>query len=61
MSYIAGVDRKQGTFLPEYSEDYVSDENPIRLFDAFVNSLDMESCGFGRYTLRSRLQWSAWL
>ena len=27
-------------------EDYIDDENPVRVIDAFVDSLDMEALGF---------------
>ncbi|MDD5981325.1 MAG: hypothetical protein PUC27_04125, partial [Clostridium sp.] len=30
----------------ESVEDYISDENPVRVIDAFVDSLDMEGLGF---------------
>jgi hypothetical protein len=29
--FVEGEDRRQGTLLPEYLEDYVSDENPVRV------------------------------
>lgn len=32
-----GEDRRQGTLLPEYLEDYVSEENPVRVIDVFVD------------------------
>ena len=33
--FIEGEDRRQGTLLPEYLEDYVSEENPLRVIVAF--------------------------
>lgn len=39
-------DRSQISFLPECVEDTISDENPVRVIDAFVDSLDMEGLGF---------------
>ena len=50
MSYIEGADRQQGWLLPERLEDYVSDDNPVRFLDAFVNSLDLAALGFQRAT-----------
>jgi len=50
MSYIVGINRNQGTVIPEYLDEYVTEENPVRVFDAFVNSLDMQACGFKRST-----------
>ena len=32
--------------MPECAEDYISEENPVRVIDAFVDSLDMEELGF---------------
>jgi transposase len=49
MSYKTGADRNQRTLLPEYLEDYITEENPVRFFDAFVNTLDMKQCGFLRF------------
>jgi transposase len=44
--FIEGEDRKQGVLLPEYLEDYVSDENPVRIIDVFVDELDLGALGF---------------
>lgn len=47
MSYIQGVDRNQ-MCLPSYIEDMVSSDNPIRVVDAFVDSLDLLQVGFSK-------------
>lgn len=44
--FIDEADRSQGILLPETIDEYVSDENPIRVIDAFVSSLDLASLGF---------------
>jgi transposase len=44
--FIECEDRKQGVVLPEYLEDYVSDENPVRIIDVFVDELDLGALGF---------------
>jgi transposase len=44
--YIQGHDRTQGTFLPEQLDDYVTENNPVRIVDAFVNELDLGKLGF---------------
>jgi transposase len=49
MAYISGENRDQFTLLPQSLDEYVDDENPVRLIEAFVNSLDMELCGFRRH------------
>jgi len=44
--FIDEADRNQGTLLPERVEEYVSDENPVRVIDAFVGELDLAKLGF---------------
>lgn len=45
MTYIKGTSRSQ-MCLPEFIEDMVSEENPVRVIDSFVDSLDMQKLGF---------------
>ena len=49
MKYIKQAAREQATFLPSCIEDYVSREHPVRVIDAFVDSLDMQALGFKKY------------
>jgi transposase len=44
--FIAEADRSQGTLLPESIDEYVSEENPVRVIDAFVEALDLADLGF---------------
>jgi len=44
--FIEGRDRRQGVLLPEYLDDYVSEENPVRVVEAFVDELDLAALGF---------------
>jgi len=46
MDYIEGTDRDQTVLFPESLEEYVSPENPVRVIDAFVESLDLGALGF---------------
>lgn len=46
MAYIKGYDRNQGQMFPEYLDDYVSEDNPVRVIDAFVDSIDLEALQF---------------
>ena len=39
--FIEGEDRKQAVLLPEYLEDYVSGDNPVRVVDVFADELDL--------------------
>jgi transposase len=44
--FIEGVGRDQVTLLPECLDDYVEDDNPVRVVEAFVDMLDLGSLGF---------------
>lgn len=46
MRYIEGVSRKRRISFPEYIDDYITDNNPVRVIEAFVDSLDLEELGF---------------
>lgn len=46
MKYISGIDRGQVLLFPEIIDDYISDDNPVRFIDAFVDSLDVMELGF---------------
>ena len=48
MKYVEGQDRRQMTLLPDCLEDYIGEENPVRVFDAFVDGLDIEELGIDR-------------
>jgi hypothetical protein len=39
-------ERTQDTFLPSRLEDYVTDDNPVRVIDVFVAELDLTKLGF---------------
>ena len=44
--FIEGEDRNQATLLPEYLDDYIAEDNPVRAVDAFVEELDLRELGF---------------
>jgi transposase len=46
--YVEGDDRMQATLLPECLDDYIGEDNPIRVVDAFVEHLDLAEMGFAR-------------
>jgi transposase len=48
MSYIEGYCRAQRLLLPDLLDDYVTEENPVRFLDAYVESLELERLGFAR-------------
>jgi transposase len=44
--FIEGEDRMQQALLPHCLEDYVSEENPVRVIEVFIDELDLASLGF---------------
>ena len=44
--FIEGVDRGQSTLFPERLEDYIAEDNPVRVVDVFVEALDLKGLGF---------------
>lgn len=44
--FIEGEDRSQVTLLPECLDDYIAEDNPVRVVDAFVEELDLHGLGF---------------
>src|SRR6202451_1833111 len=46
--FVEGTDRSQSTFFPPMLDDYVTEDNPVRAVDAFVDGLDLGRLCFGR-------------
>src|SRR5437588_10053405 len=44
--FVEGEDRRQPALLPSCLEDYVTEENPARVIDVFVDELDLGGLGF---------------
>ena len=44
--FIEGQDRSQVTLLPECLDDFIADDNPVRVVDVFIGELDMVALGF---------------
>jgi transposase len=44
--FIEGEDRSQATLLPDSLEDYVTEDNPVRVIDVFIDELDLAAMGF---------------
>jgi transposase len=44
--FIEGLDRQQTMLLPEYLDDYVDENSPVRAADAFLDMLDLATLGF---------------
>ena len=48
MRHITGDSRQQATLLPDTPDDYVAEDHPVRVIDAFVDALDMKVLGFSK-------------
>ncbi len=46
--FIEGEDRGQSILFPEHLDDYVGEDNAVRVVDVFVDELDLGGLGFGR-------------
>ena len=46
--FIEGENRSQSTLFPESLEDYIAEDNAVRVVDAFVDTLDLKQLGFER-------------
>jgi len=53
MAYIKGSDRHQITLFPEAIDDYITEDNEVRVIEAYVNSLDLNKLGFTKATFKA--------
>ena len=44
--FVEGADREQATLFPESLEDWVGEDNPVRVIDVYVDELDLAELGF---------------
>jgi transposase len=44
--FVEGEDRRQATLLPDSLEDDVTEDNPVRVIDVFIDELDLAALGF---------------
>ena len=44
--FVEGLDRGQSTLFPETLSDFVDEDNPVRVIEAFVEALDLGDLGF---------------
>jgi transposase len=44
--FVEGIDRGQSTLFPAYLEDWIGEDNPVRVIDVFVAALDLADLGF---------------
>jgi transposase len=44
--FVEGEDRRQSLLLPETLDDYVTEDNPVRVIEVFIEELDLGALGF---------------
>ena len=44
--FVEGSDRNQTTLFPECLDDWIDEDNPVRVIDVFVDELDLAALGF---------------
>ena len=44
--FVEEADRGQWTLLPECLDDFIGEDNPVRVIDAFVDALDLAEMSF---------------
>ena len=44
--FIEGESRQQVTLMPDVLDDYVGEDNPVRVIDLYVDELDLVELGF---------------
>ena len=48
--FVEGEDRTQVTLLPECLDDYIGEDNPVRVIDVFSDALELAGLGFDGMT-----------
>ena len=51
--FVEGADRGQRTLFPESLEDWIIEDNPVRVIDVFVDELELAELGFSGVPPRS--------
>jgi transposase len=44
--FVIGVDRSQTTLFPDRLDDWIDEDNPVRVIDAYVDAIDLGELGF---------------
>jgi transposase len=53
MRHLDGDSREQGNLLPDTLDDYVAEDHPVRVIDAFVDNLNLVELGFSKSTTKA--------
>lgn len=51
--HVQGQDRYQATLFPERLDELIGEDNPVRVIDAFVDSLQLKALGFVRIEVKA--------
>ncbi|MDH3469503.1 MAG: IS1182 family transposase [Gammaproteobacteria bacterium] len=51
--FVEGEDRYQSTLFPETLDDYIAEDNHVKVIDAFIDELDLSGVGFRRVEPRA--------
>lgn len=51
--FIEGETRSQATLFPEILDEYITEENPVRVIDVYVDNLDLPGLGFKTESART--------
>ena len=51
--FVEGVDGEQSTLFRDRLEDWIGDENPVRVIDVLVDELDLGDLGFDQVSPRA--------
>ena len=46
MRYNQGLDRSQATMFPAIMDEYITEDNPVRFLDAYIDTVDLSKFGF---------------
>jgi hypothetical protein len=52
--FVEGIDLEQAKLFPEYLEDWIDRDNPVRAIDAFVDKARSLGVGFDEVALEGR-------
>lgn len=50
MAYLTGEDRYQISLISKSLDDFIDEDNPVRVIDAYVDSINLERLGFVEYS-----------
>ena len=50
--FVEGADRSQNMLCPERLDDYIGEDNPVRVVGAFVENLDLATLGLSARSRR---------